>query len=150
MRFIYTNGQNEDFVALTRDLDGFLNGMVRDEEDRLLYVPFNKPDSIHDVVLAYDQDAPVGCAGFRHYEDGVAEVKRVYVTDAYRRRGISRQLLLLLEQKAKEKGYVKFILESGTPLAADLELYRSMGYTEIPNYGPYRDLPETVCMEKIL
>ena len=55
----------------------------------------------------------------------------------------------LLEEKAKEKGFIRFILETGAPLVAAMHLYKSIGFTVIANYGPYRDLTESICMEKI-
>ncbi len=54
----------------------------------------------------------------------------------------------LLEEKGQSEGYIYFILESGEPLVAAMELYRSIGYEIIPNYGQYKDMPDSVCMRK--
>ena len=56
----------------------------------------------------------------------------------------------LLEERAKNKGYKYLILESGEPLAAAMSLYRKIGYKVIPNYGQYKDMPDSVCMKKEL
>ena len=42
------------------------------------------------------------------------------------------------------------LLETGEPLTAAMALYRKTGYEVIPNYGPYKDLPDSVCMRKEL
>ncbi len=56
----------------------------------------------------------------------------------------------LLENVAKEKGYRYLILESGEPLVAAMALYRKIGYKVIPNYGQYKDMPNSICMKKRL
>lgn len=67
-----------------------------------------------------------------------------------RGRGISVKLMELLEQTAKEQGYSGLVLESGEILTEAMALYRKIGYEVIPNYGPYMDMCESVCMRKEL
>ena len=55
MRFIYTNGENPDFIELCHYLDNFLNELVGGEKNRAEYIPYNKLDDIHDVIVAYDE-----------------------------------------------------------------------------------------------
>lgn len=150
MRFIYTNGENTDFIELCHELDDFLNELVGGEKNRAEYIPYNKLDDIHDVIVAYDEDIPVGSAGFKKYDNECAEVKRVFIKREYRGKGISKKLMELLEERAKNKGYKYLILESGEPLAAAMSLYRKIGYKVIPNYAQYKDMPDSVCMKKEL
>lgn len=56
----------------------------------------------------------------------------------------------LLEERAKEKGYSKLLLESGEPLTAAMGLYRSIGYAVIQNYGEYKCMKDSICMGKDL
>ncbi len=150
MRFEYTDGYNKDFIALCHELDKFLNELVGGEENRAKYIPYNKLDDIHDVVIAYDNDIPVGSASFKKYDEENAEVKRVFVKKEYRGQGISNELMKMLERRAREKGFKYFILESGEPLVAAMALYRKIGYKVIPNYGQYVGMKESVCMKKRL
>ena len=150
MQIKMTNGQDGDFIQLCHALDRFLNELVGGEENRAQYIPYNALDDIHDVLVAYENDIPIGCASFKRYDDGSAEVKRVFVQEEYRSKGIGRMLMESLEQLAKDKGYSCLILESGEPLAAAMRLYRSLGYTVIPNYGQYVNMSDSVCMEKVL
>ena len=145
-----TNGQDGDFIQLCHALDRFLNELVGGEENRAQYIPYNALDDIHDVLVAYENDIPIGCASFKRYDEGSAEVKRVFVQEEYRSKGIGRVLMESLEQLAKDKGYSCLILESGEPLAAAMRLYRSLGYTVIPNYGQYVNMSDSVCMKKVL
>lgn len=150
MRFVDTDGSNQDFIRLCRELDAYLNELVGGEENRAQYLPYNQLAGIHDVVLAYDGDRPVGGAGFQRYDAECAEVKRVYVRKEYRGQGISKEIMKKLEQKAKRKGFSFFVLESGEPLVEAMALYRKIGFQVIPNYGQYQDMPDSICMKKKL
>lgn len=148
MRFEYTDGRSTDFISLCHALDAFLNKLVGGEENRAQYVPYNALDDIHDVIVAYDGNSPIGSAAFKRYDDRRAEVKRVFVREEYRGKGVGLELMTRLEALARKKGYKYLVLESGEPLVAAMRLYRGMGFYVIPNYGPYVDMPESVCMEK--
>lgn len=150
LKYVYTDGCNDDFIKLSYELDSFLNEIVGGEENRAGYIPYNKLDDIHDVIVAYNADEPIGCAAFKKYDDTSAEVKRVFIKQEYRGRGISHGLMEQLEKAAKKKGYKYFILESGEPLVAAMALYRKIGYVVIPNYGQYKDMPDSICMMKEL
>jgi GNAT superfamily N-acetyltransferase len=150
MRYEYTDGRNHNFIILCHELDTFLNELVGGEENRSQYIPYNRFDDIHDVIVVYDENTPIGCAGFKHYENSIAEVKRVFIRREYRGRGISKKIMELLEQKATEKGYHKLILESGEPLVFAMMLYKKIGYHVIPNFGQYKEMADSVCMEKNL
>lgn len=148
MRYAYTDGTNKDFIELCHGLDDFLNELVGGEENRAEYIPYNTLDDIHDVIVAYDDDMPVGCASFKKYDDKSAEVKRVFIKEEYRGRGVSKELMERLEEKGRSEGYTYFILESGDPLVAAMALYRSIGYEVIPNYGQYKDMPDSGAMSR--
>ena len=150
MRFTHTDGANKDFIHLCHELDDFLNDLVGGEANRAAYIPYNRLDDIHDVIIAYDGNVPIGCASFKRYDNDSAEVKRVFIKPAYRGRGISKALMDLLEKTARQQGYHSFVLESGEPLVAAMALYRKIGYQVIPNYGQYRDMHDSICMRKIL
>lgn len=150
MKFVYTDGANTDFIELCHDLDDFLNEIVGGEENRSEYIPYNQLDDIHNVIVVYDNDIPIGCAAFKKYDDECAEVKRVFIKTEYRGRGISKKLMELLEESAREQSYHYLIFESGEPLVAAMSLYRKIGYKVILNYGQYEDMPDSICMRKKL
>lgn len=129
-------------------LDDFLNEAVGGKKQREHYVQYNTLEDIHDVFLIYDGKIPVACAGFKTYSKDTAEVKRVFIRQEYRGKGLSKQLMRALEEKARNKGYKSLVLETGVPLAAAAALYRKIGYQIIDNYGPYKSMEESVCMRK--
>ena len=40
------------------------------------------------------------------------------------------------------------VLETGIHQQEAIHLYRKSGYLVIENYGPYKNMPESICMQK--
>jgi len=139
---------DNDFVLLISHLDDELNN--RHDNQRTVYDKFNKVDSIQTVIITHINDVPVGCGCFKQFDDNTVEIKRMFVETAYRGKGISKLILNELEKWAKELGYSRSILETGIKLPEAIGLYEKSGYTRIINYGQYKDLPNSLCFEKIL
>jgi N-acetylglutamate synthase-like GNAT family acetyltransferase len=64
------------------------------------------------VLIAWDGNTAVGCAGLKRYNAADAEIKRVWVEPPYRNRHIAREMMIRLEQKALEGGYSRTILQT--------------------------------------
>ena len=92
----------------------------------------------------------VGCGAVRRIEDGVAEVKRMYVRTAARDRGIGGAILVALETEARVLGVSRLVLETGVRQPEALALYRRFGFGVIPPFGEYVKSPLSVCMAKDL
>jgi GNAT superfamily N-acetyltransferase len=101
------------------------------------------------LVARLNQE-PVGCGAIRRIDDATAEVKRMYVAPAGRRRGIARKVLVELERRAGEFGYRTIRLETGIGQPEAMALYEACGYHRIPAYGLYVGNPNSVCFEKDL
>ncbi|MET8760537.1 GNAT family N-acetyltransferase [Lentzea sp. NPDC004782] len=102
-------------------------------------------------VVGYLDGVPVACGGWRaHSEDGAAEIKRMYVAESLRGRGLSRLVLANLEDTAREAGHRRMVLETGMRQPEAIGLYLSSGYKRIENFGVYRDHPESRCFGKPL
>ena len=102
------------------------------------------------AVLVTDGDQPVASGAFRNLSNGSAEIKRMFVIPSYRGKGISKLVLTELEKWAKEDGVTQALLETGRPHHEAIGLYTRSGYKIIENYGPYKDLPNSICMAKPL
>ena len=143
-----TNSDNPDFRKLVVVLDAYLR--ILDGDDHLFYAQLNKTDSIKHVMVVYQNGEPIGCGAIRHYSEDTVEVKRMYVLENQRGKGIASTILNELETWAKELTYKKCILETGKRQAEAVNLYHKAGYTIIENYGQYKNMENSVCFEKIL
>ncbi|MDH3386659.1 MAG: GNAT family N-acetyltransferase [Gammaproteobacteria bacterium] len=82
-------------------------------------------------------------------DDGVyAEIKRVFVLERYRGRGLSRQIMQYLENELRHRGIGLLRLETGVRQPEALGLYRKLGYRQRGPFGSYRPDPLSVFMEK--
>jgi len=143
-----TSSDDIDFIKLVTLLDQDL--AIRDGEDHAFYNQFNKTDKIKHAIVYYENNTPVGCGAFREKEPGKTEIKRMYVHPDYRKKGIASAILAALEIWAKEVGYTYTILETGKNQPEAINLYQKLNYTIIPNYPPYEEMDNSVCMKKTL
>jgi GNAT superfamily N-acetyltransferase len=84
---------------------------------------------------------PIGCGGLRRHDDGVVEIKRMFVRSAHRRRGHARSLLRALEDRARASGYRRVVLETGLAQPEAIALYTGEGYQPTDGFGHYKDSP---------
>jgi GNAT superfamily N-acetyltransferase len=137
-------------VQLIADLSAELGARYGDDGTGLF-----KPDDASDpraaFVVAWLDGEAVGCGAIRPMrDDTVAEVKRMYVRESARGKGISRRILASLESLAAEFDYRAVQLETGLYQQEATRLYESSGYARIPCYPPYEDNPLSLCYEKRL
>ncbi|MGD9985607.1 GNAT family N-acetyltransferase [Pseudonocardia sp.] len=76
-------------------------------------------------------------------EPGAAEMKRLYVRASHRRRGLARLLLHAAEDRAREAGYTRIVLETGVRQPEAIALYEAEGYTPVAGFGYYADMPSS-------
>ncbi|PZR26751.1 MAG: GNAT family N-acetyltransferase [Citrobacter freundii] len=143
-----TNNQNPDFLYLIPLLDQDLRNRYQELQDT--YDKHNVIVNVDTVVIAYVDDQPVGCGCFKQYRETAVEMKRMYVKPAYRRQGISSAILNELEKWAVEMGYKEAVLETGNRQEEAIAMYEKLGYSVIPNYPPYENIPTSICMQKPL
>lgn len=147
-QFKRTDSSNADFQRLVAELDKDL--AIRDGDEHAFFAQFNKTDTIKHVVMASENEIPVGCGALKEYEPGIMEIKRMFVLPEQRGKGIASLVLSELEQWAKELNYSKCILETGYKQFEAVALYKKCRYTVIPNYGQYAGVESSVCFEKSL
>ncbi|MER6805492.1 MULTISPECIES: GNAT family N-acetyltransferase [Streptomyces] len=117
---------------------------------------FTPPNGIY--LIAYDEnDVPVASGGWRSQDangegnlDGDAELKRMYVIEQMRGRGLARRILAALEEDARAAGRLRMVLETGTKQPEAIALYTSSGYEPCERFGYYRFHEESRCFAKKL
>ena len=100
---IRTNSYDSHFKSLVKELDADL--AIRDGDEHAFYAQFNKIQSIRHVIVAYHKDIAVGCGAIKVYNSDSLEIKRMYVLEAYRGKGIASSILQYLEKWAVELNY---------------------------------------------
>lgn len=148
-RLLRTDSSDPGFCQLIPQLDAALRANDGEEYDSF-FIHHNKTDNIRHVVVAYENETPVGCGAIKEFEPQVMEVKRMFVPPAKRGQGIASAVLQELEKWAAEMNYKKCILETGERQTEAVALYKKRGYQSIAKYGPYVDVETSVCFEKVL
>ncbi len=117
---------------------------------------FQPPNGVY--LIAYDAlDSPVATGGWRAQDangegnlDGDAELKRMYVIEQMRGRGLARRVLAALEEDARAAGRLRMVLETGTKQPEAIALYTSSGYEPCAKFGYYRHYEDSRCFAKPL
>jgi putative acetyltransferase len=139
----------DDVRALIAELDQILSAEYPPEQRHGLAVDAIFRPNIR-FFLARLNDAPVGCGGVALSAD-FAEVKRMYVRDAARGRGVAQALLLRIERETREAGLVLLRLETGIRQTAALRFYQRAGFQICPAFGEYAAMaPQAVATSVFL
>ncbi|GAA4314480.1 GNAT family N-acetyltransferase [Streptomyces venetus] len=115
---------------------------------------FQPPHGIY--LIAYDElGSPVASGGWRSQDandegnlDGDAELKRMFVVEQVRGRGLARRILAALEEDARTAGRVRMVLETGLKQPEAIALYTSSGYEPCAKFGYYRHYDDSRCFAK--
>ena len=101
------------------------------------------------IVLAYIDDEPAGCIAVMPMTGGACEMKRLYVKPQYRKTGLGKELVALLLELAKQKGFSVMQLDTLEKLQPAIRLYEHFGFTNTSAYY-HNPLPGVVYMQKEL
>ncbi|MCD7441535.1 GNAT family N-acetyltransferase [Streptomyces lincolnensis] len=147
-----------DAVKLNDQVQAEYHVRYGDGGDATVLAPedFEPPKGV--FLIAYDEtDAPVATGGWRAQDtneegnlDGDAELKRMYVVDAARGRGLARRILAALEEDARAAGRRRMVLETGDRQPEAIALYTSSGYEPCAKFGYYRHYESSRCFAKPL
>ncbi len=100
------------------------------------------------LVARDEAGRAVGCGALRALDDGVAEIKRMYVRPHARGAGVARLLLAALEDQARARRLNVIRLETGIRQPEAMALYAGAGYREIEGFGDYAGHPASRCFER--
>jgi putative acetyltransferase len=91
------------------------------------------------LLLSAQGSQYAGCVALHKLEDGICEMKRLYVRPQFRGKGLGRILAERVVADAREIGYKRLRLDTVEPTMRDaVAMYRKMGFREI---APYRANP---------
>lgn len=94
------------------------------------------------ILLAEDANGTaIGCGMTHSLDDETSEIKRVFVTDAARGKGVARALCSALLIQARSDGFKRVVLDTSKSLTTAQRLYVSLGFQP---RGPYQPIPADV------
>ena len=87
------------------------------------------------LFLAEEDGQPAGMIAYQKIEEGICEMKRMYVLEEFRKKGIGKKLVEVLIAEAKRQGYKRMRLDTHPRMKSAHRLYAQMGFYEIERYN---------------
>lgn len=87
------------------------------------------------LLLAEFEGQVAGCVALHKLEDGICEMKRLYLRPQFRGKGLGRAIADRIIAEAREIGYQRMRLDTVEPVMKDaVAMYRRIGFREIAPY----------------
>lgn len=135
-----------EVIDLIRRLDEYQESMYPPESNHLDPIDELSKPSVH-FLAAFDGSKVCGIGAVKIFSD-YGEIKRVYVPESYRGKGIAKDIMRRLENRLVERSVFIARLETGIHQHQAINLYEKLGYSEIAPFGDYLDDPLSIFMEK--
>ena len=97
------------------------------------------PDGRTDILYMHDEKV-AGMTRLDKFDEGIGMIHNVYIYPTYRGRGLSKQMMYVVEEKAREFGYRFLRLDTGGFNVVAQNLYRKLGYVEIERFIDFENL----------
>lgn len=154
MKIVALDPASEAAGRLLALSDAYMAGLYPAESNHLLSMDALAQDNV--IFLGcYLEDALAACGAVKILFDddeqlSYGEIKRVFVPEEYRGKGLSKHIMRALEDHMLSQDIRVARLETGIRQPEALGLYFRLGYAERAVFGDYQEDPLSVFMEKTL
>ncbi len=136
------------FIEYAESLNFSLCFQDFDKEIESLPGKYSPPEG--SLILAKIENEFAGCIALKKIEDGICEMKRLYVKPSHRGKQIGKILVEKIISDAKEIGYKSMRLDTVEgKMDSAIALYKEFGFKKIEKYYTNPE-PHTLYMELLL
>ncbi|MGV3508336.1 MAG: GNAT family N-acetyltransferase [Sphingobacteriaceae bacterium] len=148
VEIIRTTSDDKRFKTLILELDSDLLSRYHTADYKFdVNIQLN---ALNTAVIAQISNITVGCGCFKEIDHNTIEIKRMYVNQYFRGFGVASMIIDELVRWAKELFYENAVLETGLKQPEAIKLYEKHGFVKVPAFGPYINIPNSICMGKSL
>lgn len=139
----------EDMRELIAELNALLLSLTPAENCSHLTVEQMAGESVK-VFVARESGIAIACGALKIHENGIGEVKRMYVRPAQQGKGVGSKIMIEIELTALELGLKNLVLETGHQHPWAWRLYEKHGFCRCGPILNYPDSEYSVFYEKEL
>ncbi|MEZ2446157.1 ribosomal protein S18 acetylase RimI-like enzyme [Chitinophaga sp. W3I9] len=103
-------------------------------EDELANLPGVYVPPTGALFLALVDGQLAGCVAVRSFDNSTAEMKRLFVKDAFKGHGVGKALASAAIAESRELGYKRILLDTLAHMRPAIDLYTSLGFQPIAAY----------------
>jgi putative acetyltransferase len=126
------------FIEYSNSLDFELHFQNFDKELQEIDIQYNRPHGGLILIVDLQTEEEIGCVGIRKSEDGIAELKRMFIKDEHRNKGLGKELLRRAIELSKSLRYEKIRLDTLDTMKPAIAIYEKFGFRQT---GAYRYNP---------
>ena len=134
----FVDWQYERHAADREKIDSYFDPVAFEAELDRLPSEFAPPSRA--MLLAEEDGRIAGCVALRELQDGVCEMKRMFLDPEFHGRGGGRMLACAIIERAEALGYARMMLDTGPRQHEAQALYRKLGFRDVEPY--YAVAPE--------
>ena len=135
-----------EVIELIYQLDEYQESMYPSKSNHLDSIDELSKTNVN-FLAAYGDSEICGIGAVRVLND-YGEIKRLYVPEKYRGKGIAKEIVKELENCLVKRSIFTARLETGIHQHEAIDLYKKLGYSEIAPFGDYTEDPLSVFMER--
>jgi putative acetyltransferase len=130
------------FIEYSNSLDFDLHFQNFDTELNQINIQYNKPSGGLILIIERNTGEEVGCAGIRKSEEKIAELKRMFIKEPHRNKGLGKELMRRAIKLSRDLGYEKIRLDTLDSMKPAIKLYEKYGFkqTGAYRYNPFENV----------